>query len=146
MPGLGGSEIDDDDLPDAVREAEAAVAALAENYTVWVREDLATARGALERSRESMPENAAAVREIFDVCHNVKGQGGSFGYDLMTSIGGSLCDFVRDGGDAPEATLQVIEAHIAALEFVVDRNIKGDGGDAGRELVAKLKTMAEGAP
>ncbi len=135
----------DDDMPDAVRRAEAAVAALAENYTVWVREDLAVARKALQKARETAPDNADSLKEIFGVCHNIKGQGGSFGFELMTMIGDSVCEFTRDAGNASEAILKVVEAHIAALEFVVEKDIKGDGGDAGRGLLEKLRVYVSEA-
>ncbi len=135
----------DDDLPDAVRRAEAAVAALAENYAVWVREDLAAARKALQKARETAPDNADALKEIFGVCHNIKGQGGSFGYELMTMIGGSVCEITREAGNASEYMLKVVEAHIAALEFVVEKGIKGDGGEAGRGLLDKLRVYVSEA-
>lgn len=135
----------DDDLPEAVRRAEAAVAALAENYAVWVREDLQSARKFLENARATAPDNADAVKDIFGVCHNIKGQGGSFGYELMTSIGHSTCDFIRDTDGASEAMLKIVEAHLAALEFVIEKGIKGDGGDAGRGLLEKLKAYVSEA-
>ncbi len=144
VPQLDQDDLDDD-LPDAVKQAEAAVAALAENYTVWVRDDLTKARKALEEARETAPDNAKAVRDIFDVCHNVKGQGGTFGYDLMTMIGASLCDFTRDCESADADKLKIVEVHLSALDFVVDRKFKGDGGEAGRELLAKLEAYVANA-
>ncbi|NQU71854.1 MAG: hypothetical protein HQ514_14975, partial [Rhodospirillales bacterium] len=116
-----------------------------EKYVVWVRADLTAARAAFAKARETLPDNSEAIREIFGVCHNIKGQGSSFGYQLMTNIGGSLCDFIRDCEPATDFRLKVIEAHLAALEFVIDREIKGDGGDAGQGLVDKLKGYVDGA-
>lgn len=147
MTDIPTDDIDElDDLPDAVREAEAAVAALAANYSEWVKEDLGQAREALARAQDSAPDNGAAVAAIFGVCHNIKGQGGSFGYDLVTSIGESLCDYIREGEAASEKKLKVIEAHIAAIEFVVENKISGDGGDAGKDLVAKLARFVADTP
>ena len=60
----------------------------------------------------------------------------------MTNIGASLCDYIRDGGPASDAKLKVIEAHLTALEFVIDREIKGDGGEA---LLDKLKGNIDNA-
>jgi hypothetical protein len=130
----GGSDQDA-----AVAAAESAIAALAEKYVVWVRDDLTAARAAFAKAGETLPDNSEAIGEIFAVCHNIKGQGSSFGYQLMTNIGGSLCDYIRDCEPTSEAGLKVIEAHLAALEFVIDREIKGDGGDAGQGLIDKLK-------
>lgn len=131
---------------DAVAAAEAAIAALAENYIVWVRDDLTAARAAFVKANETLPDNADAVAEIFGVSHNVKGQGSSFGFQLMTHIGGSLCDYIREGGPASKAKLKVIDAHLSALEFVLERQIKGDGGDAGQGLLDKLKEYVAAEP
>jgi hypothetical protein len=76
----------------------------------------------------------------------VKGQGSSFGFHLMTHIGASLCDYIREGGPASEAKLKVIDAHLSALEFVLERQIKGDGGDAGQGLLDKLKGYVAAEP
>jgi chemotaxis protein histidine kinase CheA len=131
---------------DAVAAAEAAIAALAENYIVWVGDDLTTARAAFVKAGETLPDNADAIAEIFGVSHNVKGQGSSFGFHLMTHIGASLCDYIREGGPASEAKLKVIDAHLSALEFVLERQIKGDGGDAGQGLLDKLKGYVAAEP
>jgi chemotaxis protein histidine kinase CheA len=128
---------------DAIAAAEAAIAALAENYVVWVRDDLKNARAAFVRARETLPDNSEAIGEIFGISHNIKGQGGSFGYQLVTDIGESLCDFIRDGAPATDARLKVIEAHLGALEFVVERQIKGDGEQSGRALLDKLRGYTE---
>ncbi len=138
MPAL--SEQDD-----PVAAAEAAIAALSENYLVWVKDDLQAARAALVNARGTLPDNSEAIEELFGVCHNIKGQGGSFGFQMMTDIAESLCDYIRDRAATPEVKLQVIEAHITALELVIEREIKGDGGEAGQGLITKLKGYVENA-
>lgn len=136
---------DDDDIPDAVREAEAAVAALAANFTEWMRADLDSAHAALAEAKQSLPENAGPVRQIHEICHNIKGQGGSFGYDLITQVGESLCDYIHDAGSVSERKLKVVEAHLTAIKFILDRDIQGDGGPVGAQLQAKLQTLKESA-
>lgn len=132
---------DDDDIPEAVRQAEAAVAALAQNFTDWMRADLDKALSALADAKAAQPDNAGHVREIYDVCHNIKGQGGSFGYDLITQVGQSLCNYIHDGESASERKLKVVEAHLTAIKFILDRDIQGDGGPVGEQLQAKLQGL-----
>lgn len=134
---------DDDDIPEAVRNAEAAVAALAENFAEWMRADLDKALAALAGAKDSHPDNADQVREIHEICHNIKGQGGSFGYDLITDVGKSLCDYIHDAGSASDRKLKVVEAHLTAIRFIVDRDIKGDGGPVGEQLQAKLRGLTD---
>ena len=139
MTGSQSLATDDDDVPDAVREAEAAIAALAENFTEWMRADLDKALAALADAKDSQPDNAGQLREIHHICHDIKGQGGSFGYDLITDVGGSLCNYIRDAGPASGPMLKVVEAHLIAIKFILDRDIRGDGGAVGEQLRAKLR-------
>ncbi len=134
---------DDDDLPEAVRKAQEAVAALAENFTEWMRADLDAALASLAKAKDSQPDNASHLGDIYSVCHNIKGQGGSFGYDLITHVGKSLCDYIHDAGSASERKLKVVEAHLTALKFIIDRDIQGDGGQVGKQLQAKLSSLTE---
>ena len=101
---------DDDDLPEAVRKAQEAVAALAENFTEWMRADLDAALASLAKAKDSQPDNASHLADIYSVCHNIKGQGGSFGYDLITHVGKSVCDYIHETGPASERKLKVVEA------------------------------------
>ena len=134
---------DDDDLPEAVRKAQEAVAALADNFTDWMRSDLDSALASLAHAKASLPDNASHMSDIYAVCHNIKGQGGSFGYDLITHVGKSLCDYIHDEGSASERKLKVVEAHLTAIKFIVDRDIQGEGGDVGKQLQAKLQSLTK---
>ena len=134
---------DHDDLPEAVRKAQEAVAALAENFTKWMRADLDAALASLAKAKDSQPDNASHLGDIYAVCHNIKGQGGSFGYDLITHVGKSLCDYIHDGRSASERKLKVIEAYLTAIKFIIDRDIKGDGGEVGAQLQAKLRSLTD---
>ena len=136
-------EDDDDDLPEAVRKAQEAVAALADNFTDWMRSDLKSALASLAKAKDGLPDNASDIRDIYAVCHNIKGQGGSFGYELITDVGKSLCDYIHDAGPASEKKLKVVEAHLTAIKFILDRDIQGDGGDVGKQLQAKLQSLTE---
>lgn len=121
-----------------IREAEAMVAGLAERFNQTVQSDVARARALLAGARIAGDDRSRPVRDIFDIVHNIKGQGGSFGYQLVTRIGASLCDYLRHGDRRDDASLAVIDAHLSALQFVLDRRIKGMGGALGAKLVAKL--------
>src|SRR5258708_32088669 len=70
--------------------AEAAVAALAVDYVAWATRDLAAMRD-IAASLAA----AADVDRLYAISHDVKGQGGSFGYPLVTAIAGSLCRFLK---------------------------------------------------
>ena len=133
---------DDEDLEAAIRAAEEAVAELAASFTTWVGEDLDRAVAALGRAKSAPGANDADVEEIFGICHNIKGQAGSFGYDLMTRVASLLCDYLRDAGGLPHPALGIIEGHLMALRFILDHKISGDGGEVGEKVVAKLSVLS----
>ena len=136
-----------DVMPDAVRDAEAAVAALADSFIEWITEDIGRAKEALARAQDKPGDNQPELRAIFDVVHNVKGQGGSFGYDLLTKLGGSLCDYLREeAASADEKQLKVISAHFAAMDFVLEKNIQGSGDAIGDQLIGKVSQLVANIP
>ena len=136
-----------EDLPNAVRDAAAAVAALADSFLEWIGEDIACAKQALATAKDKPSDNHAENRATFEVVHNVKGQGGSFGYDLLTSIGGSLCSCLRvETASASEKELKVIAANFAAMDFVLEKNIQGKGGEIGDQQTGKVSQLVENIP
>ena len=132
---------------DPVKDAEAAVAALADSFLEWITADIEKAKQALESAKDKPRDNQAELREIFGVVHNVQSQGGSFGYDLLTKIGGSMCDSLwAENASAREKQLKVIAAHFAAMDFVLEKNIQGSGGDVGSQLTDKVQQLVTNIP
>ena len=128
-------EVDVDAVPDAFRNAEAAVAALADSFLVWIGEDIARAKQALAAANDKPGDNQAEIRAIFEVVHNVKGQGGS------------LCNYLRvETASASDKQLKVIAAHFAAVDFVLEHNLKGEGGEIGASLTGKIAQLVTNIP
>ncbi len=86
-------------------------------------------------------DNSGALKEIFQIVHDIKGQGGSFGYQMMTEIGTHLCRFVESLESANPEEIGVVELHVDALRLVIADNMKGDGGAAGVSLFKGLEMV-----
>jgi chemotaxis protein histidine kinase CheA len=120
--------------------AEAAVADLAKDYATWALADVGRARAALASAAEDPAQRARQVEALFRIAHDLKGQGASFGFPLITKIGQSLCVLTRDRGhDYQAGHLDLAKSHLDAIELVLAKGIKGEGGKVGAELVAKLE-------
>ena len=91
---------------------------------------------------DAWPQYQQAIGEI---SHNVKGQGGCFGYPLMTRIGQSLLTLAKATETAEPAILELFAAHVAALRAVLDKDITGSGGELGNEVAAGLEDLVEQA-
>lgn len=126
--------------------AQAAVADLARNYGPDTLGDLDRCAALLKTAREAPERRAGAVKDLYNIAHNIKGQGGSFGYPLVTRIGHSLCTLVRQERTFSDADLGVVQAHLDALRLILVKDIKGEGGEVGAKLAARLETMAIKAP
>ena len=136
----GSDETGEGTISTALARAEAAVANLAQDYASWALADVAKARTALAAAIDDPAGRGQHVEALFRVGHDLKGQGTSFGFPLVTKIGQSLCALTRDRDRQYESRhLDLAKAHLDALDLILAKSIKGEGGKVGAELVAKLE-------
>ena len=84
--------------------------------------------------------NAMWRRQLYRLSHDLKGLGGTFNYELVTSIGESLCGVVANVDMPDDRYLQRhILAHVTALKAVRQFDLKGDGGGEGEKLLSTLR-------
>lgn len=131
------------DFESMIARAEAAVEALRETYREQLAEDVAMLGRIWERI-ETEGANKEKLDELHSIAHNIKGQGGSFGYDLVTDIGASFCDYLRSGERVAPNELSILNMHIRMLKNVSENNITGDGGETGARLIGKLRQLTNG--
>jgi len=133
-----------DGIGDSLRRAEAAVARLTETYIDWAQNDVLAMRSALEAARADPDRMSDHLARLHGVAHNVKGQGGSFGFPLVTRIGQSLCRLVRGRSEATTIELAIASAHVDAIALLLDKRVAGDGGETGQILAARLEALVDG--
>lgn len=138
-----GAENDDErqKFDAAVASAQAAVAGLSDKYIGWVNDDLQRLDAAIARLDRT--QDAATLRAIYDVSHDIKGQGSTFGYGLVTEIAHRLCRYVDSAAQRKKIDRTVIDAHVTALRTVVDNRIQGHAGELGAEILRALEEAAQ---
>ncbi len=122
----------------ALERAEAVIADMTDTYLEWAAEDLAKIHAAVDELKAENKDREKALAGVFQLSHDMKGQGGSFGYALMTILGGNLCRFIENLEDAGPAEVEVIQLHINAMDLVITKRMKGDGGKEGEQLLDGL--------
>ena len=130
------------DFEAMVAQAEAAVAALSASY----REQLVADAETLSEIWASLEQGTSVndvMSQLQSLAHNIKGQGGSFGYDLVTSVGASLCDYIRSGERRSVDELNIVHVHIKILKMIAENDISGTGGDTGARIIAKLVALTK---
>lgn len=125
---------------DRIAQAEAAILSLKAGYKDQLALDVAEVGRLWEQIDVTRPD-AAVLRDLFSMAHNIKGQAGSFGYDLVTEIGSSMCNLLRNGTPT-ETSLGAVGHHVQVLRRVVERDVTGNGGTAGRKIMEKLAEIS----
>jgi hypothetical protein len=128
-PGVAG-KVDEALL----KKAEETVAKVGANYADRVKTELDQLNALAVRLTQDVEHRAEAIAEINLIVHEIRGQGATFGYPLLTKFAGSLFKFT-DGLDNPnDRQLALIRAHIEAMSLVVKNRVKGDGGPIGAQV------------
>lgn len=123
----------------ALERAQAAVDSLKEVYvTDWGPAALAEMREALASAGG---DRAGGFQTLYRLAHDMKGQGGTFGFPLLTLIGEALCRLTADRCDASEGELSVLAAHLEAARHIIAERIEGDGGAEGDRLMRDLQVL-----
>ncbi len=120
--------------------AAAEFSKMSEDYPDWVSGYIDSLYKAHRGAAEVVPDSRAkAFREINAIAHEMKGQGGTFGYPLITIFGKSLYDFTEGTAMRDDNHLEIVKAHIDAMKAVIGGRIEGDGGAVGNELREALR-------
>lgn len=97
----------------AIARAEAAIAGLAGRYRESAAADLARLKTAAADLAADPAGRATHLERVFAVAHDMKGQGATFGYSGVTTIGDQLCRFIQthretlDDADVAEVLRQI---------------------------------------
>lgn len=139
---------DDDGMSDLDPEIRARLAAVqarlaaGENdLSELIGAEMAAAHRAFQAATLQPDKFGVHGKAVFEAIHDIKGIGGTFGYDLVSAVAGNLHDFLLATPLAPERVLPVIEAHLRALDEIRRENLSGDGGERGRRMLAELKLL-----
>lgn len=129
-------------MEELLKNAEAKVQELAADYLAWVGGDLKTLEGVVDDLVPASPRMAELLLRARDILHNMKGNGTTFGYDLITQIAQSGGAILRNRETIDESRREALRHHVAALRVVVDKKISGPGGEPGKRLVNRLQAIA----
>jgi len=114
--GTGGPGIMD---PKALEKGEEAIASLADGYLDSVVDDLRNIDEAFKKLAAATGGRKEELMGVFQTALILKGQGGSFGYDLMTTIGNELCRLIDKLDKAGPKEVEAIKLHIDSFKLVI---------------------------
>jgi len=128
-----------------IEQAEKQLERAALDFTTWAKDYLTKlskiCTDALEIDAEG--GRSAMFAEIHTLALELRGQGGTFGYPLISKFGKMLFDCTGDGCVEDNSAVEIVQCHIDAMRAVIRDKVSGDGGDAGRMLLRHLKESVE---
>lgn len=134
--GVGGID------PELIKNAESVIDTMGVEFAGSV--ELETARiMKLAMDYEAEPGKAAKIqKKIVRVAHDLRGQGATYGYSIVSDISESLFRYANGLSSAADMNAGVLRAHADAMRAVVKNGVKGDGGPVGIDLVKSLEALA----
>lgn len=143
---VGGNGVDmgRGEVPMALlAKAEEELERSALDFTEWARTYLANLSRHCEEALAMSEGRQRSFEEINLLAHELRGQGGTFGYPLITTFAKSLYEATGDGCRLDDSAVEIVKAHIDAMRAVIRDKVAGDGGDTGRALLMGLKSAID---
>lgn len=120
-------------------EAEENLARVSLEFADWALSYLASLSDYCTEALLHPTQRPKHFEEINLLAHELRGQGGTFGYPLITTFAKSLYDCTGKGCNVSDASVEVVKAHIDSMRAVLKERIKGDGGEVGKQIFKGLR-------
>ncbi len=124
---------------DILEKAETELNRAQLDFTKWAAKYLQELARLSGEAVDKKGSRARQFEEINLLAHELRGQGGTFGYPLISTFGKMLYDLTGQGCREDDNMLEIVKAHIDTMRVVLREKISGDGGMLGRELLLALQ-------
>ncbi len=119
--------------------AEAAAEGTRDAFIEAADEDIDKLQNACRLAENELRSRAAHLKSVQRTAHDIKGYGSNIGYDLLTLFADSLSGFLLQTTAAESRQVSVARVHVDAMRLVFYKQMTGDGGDAGKQLMQSLR-------
>ncbi|MBT5918554.1 MAG: hypothetical protein HOH26_08480 [Alphaproteobacteria bacterium] len=139
---MGKAPVIEDNLEPALREISAVLQSKSDMY----RKRLFEAVERLEETYKILVADAASregLTTLRKLAHNLKGEGGTFDYPMISEICRTFCTFIEDMEKASAFDLAVIRLHIDSIHMVTAQNLRGDVAKQGSKILEGLRAVIQ---
>ncbi|MBO7258175.1 MAG: peptide ABC transporter substrate-binding protein [Alphaproteobacteria bacterium] len=114
---------------------------MSRKYIEWASNDVAKLKNIFEQIQNlTGPEQDALIRgDFYRTAHDIKGQGATFDYPLMSDLGAHLCTLIKTTDTFDETHLAVMAQDIEDMALVLAKKVQGEGGQIGERISNRLK-------
>ncbi len=120
VPSVGGPTPEQ-----AIRKALNLGNELARSYKGWAVDDLQELWEEYETLGTDPELMSTCITRMYDMAHEIRGQGGTFGYPLITVIADSLCKYLERKSSLGKSGQDIVQLHLLAMKAVLRQNMKG---------------------
>ena len=111
---------------------------MAEDYPDWVQGVLTKLQEQHGRCVDTAEHRHNSFKRLNEIAHDMKGQGGTFGYNLISDFAVSLYEFTKPRESYSDEVVELVKSHIDAMKAVIVGRVKGNGGEVGQDLTKTL--------
>lgn len=136
VPSMGGPK-----PADALRRAEDVVTKVAGEFEGILAEELSDL-DVLMTEYKADP-NPDTLNRLFRRVHNLRGQGTTLGFPLITRIGTSFCGYVIERDQSKPINQDLIEKHLQALHIVLKEKRANEGDTVALKVAEALEQLVQ---
>ena len=127
-------------------KAAEALADLGGMYREQVAGDIEMMAALLEQAKSAdSDERLNQIRgDFFDKMHDLKGQGRTFGYPLLTDLGAFACDFLRHKTAVTDEDLALLDRVLADVRIVHQNQMVGEKPKKSQAIYRRIKKAYHG--
>ena len=122
-----------------LEEAEDQLERSALDFTEWAVNYLSDLSSLCAEAAENAANRLSLFGKINLLAGELKGQGETFGYPLITVFGKMLYEATGPECSVEDNAVEIVRAHVDAMRAVLREKIAGDGGWTGRALLETLQ-------
>ena len=108
------------------------------DFEPYARNFLEILENTIQDIHDGKYEGKEAVDILSRPVMELKGNGGMFGYRLISEIADIVLNFLENISELNEDAFEILEVHQKTLKIVMANRLRGDGGQVGKELAREL--------
>src|SRR6266568_1769515 len=128
--------------PDPVEAAERALSRISGDFHLWMKDECAR----LDAARRNVKDNELSKetsQELYLAAHDIKGDGGTFGFSEVVRAAGSLCRLIEYSPELKKIPMAIIDQHVDAIRAIVREHARPDIGKIAGALVETLRSVTD---
>jgi hypothetical protein len=94
--------------------------------------------GVIKKAESGALDKTAAIQAMIEPVMQLKAHAAIFRYPLVGNLANIMMGFLESIGELDENVIKIVEAHHQTLRSIIMKEMKGDGGEAGKMLEKEL--------